>query len=201
MKTLLITLLFALPLMAQSSFKSEKGNLVWEYIFPVENADVSSIMDEKKVKITSFMDNMYTGNITDIESLAEGGSGLTKCNTKFDFVIMVNPDSYVVRVKNIKYYEKMGPMQTRTVINPVENYYVYNNNVKSDERTVNDLAALEGFFSSVFSKGVTSSQPIAAKESSTVNKAKSSKKTVNKTMASNTKKAVAPTSKAITSNK
>lgn len=201
MKTLLLTLLFALPLMAQDNFKTEKGGLVWEYIFPVDNADVSAIMDEKKVKITSFMDNMYSGNITDIESLAKGGSALTECNTKFEFVIMVNPDSYVVRVKNIKYYEKVGPMQSRTMINPVENYYVYNKNIKSDERTVKDLAALEGFLKTVFSRGVTSSQPIAVKEPAASKKAKTTKKTTVKTMASNTKSTIAPTSRAITSNK
>lgn len=152
MKKLLLTLLFTGAAFAQDGFKSNNGNLVWERTFPADNANIVALLEkEPNLKVGTFMDNVFKGRGNEIKNTCDGGSGLMKNNTKFDFLIIVNPDSYTVKVTNLKFLEKFGPMQTRVVANPSEKYYVYNGAVKNDDKTKGDFNCLDNYLSSVFS--------------------------------------------------
>ncbi|RZJ71656.1 MAG: hypothetical protein EOO45_11645 [Flavobacterium sp.] len=159
MKNLVLSLLFCVPVMAQmTSFKSEGETLVWERTFPADNANIVALLEgQPNLKVNSFMDNVYKGTGNEIKNTCDGGSGLTKNDCKFDFIILVNPDHYVVKVKNMKVLEKFGPMQTRTVANRFEKYYMDGSKVKADDRAAADLGCMENFLDSVFSTGITSS--------------------------------------------
>lgn len=152
MKKLLLTLLFAGAAFAQDGFKSNNGNLVWERTFQANNANIVALLEkEPNLKVGTFMDNVFKGSGNEIKNTCDGGSGLMKNNCKFDFLIIVNPDSYTVKVTNLKFLEKYGPMQTRIMANPCEKYYVYNGAVKSDDKTKGDFDCLNNYLSSVFS--------------------------------------------------
>lgn len=156
MKKLLITLLFSIPVisLAQSGFHASSGNIVWERTFPADNANIVALLDKQpNLKVATFMDNVYKGSGDQIRNTCESGSGLMKNDCKFDFLIIVNPDSYVVKVTNLKILEKYGPMQARTVANPCEKYYMSDNTLRTDDRANNDLGCLDNYLSSVFSIG------------------------------------------------
>jgi hypothetical protein len=152
MKKLLLIVLFSIPAMAQDGFKAQGREIIWEKTFPVNNADVVALLDRQpELKVSSFIDNAYKGSVREISNTCEGGSGLMKNNCKFDFIVLVNPDHYVVVVRNLKLLEKYGPMQARTIANRCEKYFLYNRALKDDEKSVNDLSCLDNFLTGIFS--------------------------------------------------
>ncbi len=154
MKKLLLTLLFSVPVLAQDGFKTGATGIVWERSFPADDANIVALLDKQpNLKVASFIDNIYKGKAEKIKNNCESGSGLMKYDCKFDFVIMVNPDYYVVKVTNFKILEKFGPMQAKTVANPCEKHYLYNGAIKTDEKTQGDLSCIDNYLSSVFSVG------------------------------------------------
>ena len=85
-----------------------------------------------------------------------------KNDCKFDFIIMVNPDYYVVKVTNLKILEKFGPMQARTVANPCEKYFLNKQGLKNDDKTSTDLGCLDSYLSSVFSMSGTAGEALTS---------------------------------------
>lgn len=157
MKKLLFTLLLSTPVFAQDGFRANGPAIVWERSFPADDTNIVALLDKQpNLKVASFMDNMYKGKGIDIQNTCEDGSGLMKNNCKFDFVILVNPDSYVVKVTNLKIIEKFGPMQAKTVANPCEKYLMYNKALKTDDKSSADLNCLDSYLSGVFSVSGTS---------------------------------------------
>lgn len=133
-------------------FQAEGNNLVWEKHFTANNADIVALLEqEPNLNVNSFMDNVYKGTGDEIRNTCQGGSGLMKNNCKFDFLIIVEPDGYIVKVKNIKILEKYGPMQARTRANPCEKYYMDGNTIREGERSTGDLGCLDSYLTSVFS--------------------------------------------------
>ena len=151
MKKLLLSLLCTLPVMAQSSFHTEKENLVWEKVFPIENANVASILENQPtMKIEDTMDNVYRGVGYNMLNSCTEGSAIMKNPCKFEFMVVVNPDNYIVRVKEIKIIEKYGPMQITTKANRCENYFVYKTKIKADANSQNNMSCLDSYLSEVF---------------------------------------------------
>lgn len=154
MKKLLITLLFSVPVLAQDGFRANGQRIVWEKTFPAENANIVALLDKQpNLKVASFIDNIYKGKAEKITNTCESGSALMKNDCKFDFVIVVNLDSYVVKVTNFKILEKFGPMQAKTMANPCEKHYLYNGALKSDDKTQADLNCIDTYLTGVFSIG------------------------------------------------
>jgi hypothetical protein len=163
MKKLLISLLFSIPALAQDGFRANGSNIVWEKSFPADNANIVALLDRQpNLKVASFMDNVYKGKGDQIKNTCASGSGLMKNDCKFDFIIMVNPDYYVVKVTNLKILEKFGPMQARTVANPCEKYFLNKQGLKSDDKTSTDLGCLDSYLSSVFSMGGTAGEALTS---------------------------------------
>ena len=159
MKKLFLTLLFSIPVLAsaQPGFRSVKGNMVWERSFPADNTNIVALLDKQpNLKVGTFMDNVYKGSAAPAKNTCQSGSGLMKNDCKYDFIIIVNPDSYVVKVTNLKMLEKFGPMGAKIIANPCEKHYVYNGALKSDEKSVGDLGCLDNYLSSIFSGTTTS---------------------------------------------
>lgn len=151
-KIFILLLLIGFKGIAQSNFKVENGILVWEKTFSAVNPDVVAVLEkEPKLKVSSFMDNVYKGSCSDLKSDCDGGSGLMKNDCKFDFLIIVNPDGYTVKVKNIKILEKYGPMQARTIANPCEKYFVEGSAIRNSEKYNPDIYCLENYLASAFS--------------------------------------------------
>lgn len=151
MKKIILSLLFSLPVFAQDGFKTEKQELVWEKTFEANNANVAAILDRHpELKISGFIDSAYKGTAAEITNTCQGGSGLMKNNVKFDFIVLVNPDYYVVRVRNLKVLEKYGPMQTRIVANRLEQYFTTNGKLRTDPKASANMQCLDSFLISLF---------------------------------------------------
>jgi hypothetical protein len=165
MRKVLLALLFSLPVFAQDGFRGEKGNLVWERVIPVENANIVAILDaHPNLKVASFMENVYKGSSEETKITSTSGSALIKNNCKYDFLIMVNPDSYVVKVTNIKFVEKYGPMQTRIIANRAEKYFMNDTALRADDKSKTDLTSMDTYFSGMFSAGpAVSNEALTAK--------------------------------------
>ncbi|WP_297332969.1 hypothetical protein, partial [Flavobacterium sp.] len=134
-KIFILVLLTSFAGTAQSNFKVENGQLVWEKTFSAVNPDIVAVLErEPNLKVSSFMDNVYKGSCNDWKGDCDSGSGLMKNNCKFDFLIIVNPDGYTVKVKNVKILEKYGPMQARTIANPCEKYFVEGNSIRNSDK-------------------------------------------------------------------
>lgn len=155
MKKLLLTLLLPISAFAQDGFRASGSAIVWEKSFPADNANIVAMLDKQpNLKVASFMDNIYKGKAEKITNTCQSGSGLMKNDCKFDFIIVVNEDSYVVKVTNFKILEKFGPMQAKTIANPCEKHYLYKGALKSDEKTQGDLNCIDSYLSGVFSTGI-----------------------------------------------
>jgi len=153
-KLLLLLLLACLPAFAQTGFKVEDKALIWQGVFSASNADVSAIFDkDPNLKVSGFIDNMYKGMADDVQNTCDGGTVLMKNKMKFDFVILTDPNGYVVKVRNLKIIEKFGPMQTRTVAKIAESYFVDGGNLKADNTSQSNMACLNNFFAGLFTPG------------------------------------------------
>ena len=151
MKKLLL-LLVCLPALAQTSFKTEDKNIVWQGVFSADNANIAAVLDkDPNLKVGVFMDNMYKGAGAEIENTCDGGTALMKNKIKFEFVILTDPNGYVVKVKNLKIIEKFGPMQARTVASPAEKYFMASGALKTDTTAQTNMSCLNNFFTSLFS--------------------------------------------------
>lgn len=164
MKNLIVLLLSftTLTAVAQNGFKTEAGNLVWERSFTADNTDISGILDrDTNLKVNSFMDNIYKGMAFDIKNTCNGATGLMKNNVKFQFLIMVNPDGYVVKIRDLKFLEKYGPMQARTMANRCEKYFMDGTKVRTDEGTKSEMACVDSFLTALFSPAPVTNEPKA----------------------------------------
>lgn len=151
MKKLLL-LLVCLPAFAQTGFKVEDKALVWQGVFSASNADISKIFDkDPNIQVSGFIDNMYKGMANEVQNTCDGGTALMKNKIKFDFVILTDPNGYVVKVRNLKIIEKFGPMQTRTVAKIGESYFVDNGALKTDNTSQANMACVNNFFAALFS--------------------------------------------------
>ena len=152
MKNLLLLLLFSLPLFAQNGFKADDGNIVWERSFNADSANIIAILDRNpNLKVGAFMDNLYKGVGLDIQNTCNGGTPLMKNNLKFEFVILLTPGSYVVKIRNIKILEKYGPMQAKTMANRCEKYFMAGTQVSTEPNASANMACLDRFLTSLFS--------------------------------------------------
>lgn len=152
MKTLLLSLLFCLPVLAQTGFKTEGNDVIWQGVYSTENANIVSVLDkEPNLKVGGFMDNMYKGMGEDVQNTCNGGTGLMKNKIKFDFVILVDPAGYVVKVRNIKILEKYGPMQAKTMANKAEKYFMAGNKLSTQPNASENMACMDSFFAGLFS--------------------------------------------------
>ncbi|PHK35429.1 hypothetical protein VF13_37545 [Nostoc linckia z16] len=157
MKKIILSLLFSIPVFAQDGFKVENNELVWEKTFEANNANIVSVLDRHpELAVSGFIDNAYKGAAKEIANTCQGGSALMKNNVKFDFIILVNPDYYVVRLKNLKVLEKYGPMQTRIIANRMDQYFTSNGVLRTDDKAFGDMQCMDSFLSGVF--GIISSQ-------------------------------------------
>ncbi|KGO92400.1 hypothetical protein [Flavobacterium subsaxonicum] len=152
MKKILLLLLVTLPALAQNGFKVEGNALVWERVFPAANSDIAAVLSrDPNLKVASFMDNVYKGLGFDIKNTCNGETALMKSNVKFQFLIMVNHDSYVVKLREVKFLEKYGPMQARTRANAYEQYFLDGTKIKDDATTQQNMTCLDTFLTSLFS--------------------------------------------------
>lgn len=162
MKKFILLLLFTLPALAQNGFKTEGNALVWERVFPANNTDITAVLNrDPNLKVASFMDNVYKGIGFDIKNTCEGETALMKSNCKFQFLIMVNPDSYVVKIRDIKFLEKYGPMQARIMANASEKYFMEGSKLKTDATTQGNMACVDRFLTSLFSPAPVTAEPKA----------------------------------------
>jgi len=158
MKKLLLSLLFALPAMAQDGFRNENGSLVWERIYPAGTNMGAALEGTRGIQITTFFNNTYTGMGDEVQNTCRNGTPLMKNNCKFDFVVKQQDGSYIVTVTNLRIIERLGPLQARIMANRAEKYFVDANlKVRDDGRTKTDLMCLDSFLDSIFSSGEISS--------------------------------------------
>jgi len=151
MKNLLFSLLFCLPLAAQTGFKIQGNDIIWQGVFSTENGNILAILDrEPNLKIGTFMDSMYKGEADEVQNTCDGGTGLMKNKIKFDFVILEDPAGYVVKVKNLRIIEKYGPMQSRTIAKPCERYFMADGKINTQPNASENMACLDRFFSGLF---------------------------------------------------
>ena len=151
MKKLLL-LLVCLPALAQNGFKSDDTGMVWQGVYSAENANIAAVLDkDPNLQVGGFFDNMYKGIGNQIQNTCEGGTGLMKNRIKFEFIVLTDPNGYVVKVRNIKILEKYGPMQTRTVANPAEKYFMEGKVIKTDATSQENMACLNNFLTGLFS--------------------------------------------------
>lgn len=152
MKKILITLLFSIPVFAQDGFKAEDNSIVWEKSFTAQNANIVPVLErEPGLEVGGFMDNVFKGYGNNISCNCNEGSGLMKNNLKFEYIIMVNPDYYVVKVKNIKIIEKYGPMQARVIANSFEKYFLDETALRTDAKSQTDINCLNKYLTGIFS--------------------------------------------------
>ncbi|MCW4467418.1 hypothetical protein OGH69_00425 [Flavobacterium sp. MFBS3-15] len=164
MKNLLFTLLFSLPLMAQHNFRAEDGNIVWEKAFPVNNVNVVAMIESHpELTVDAYMDNLVQGGAKEMAITGEGGSGLMQNNCKFDYVIVMENGQYIVKVKDFKFLEKMGPMQMRTVASSWEKYFMDERKIRPTPITQGNLQHLDNFLTGIFAgAAITSSGELTA---------------------------------------
>jgi hypothetical protein len=162
MKKLILSLLFCLPVFAQTGFKTEGNEVIWQGVFSTETANIVSVLDkEPNLKVGAFIDNMYKGAGEDVQNTCNGGTALMKNKIKFDFVILVDPAGYVVKVRNIKVLEKFGPMQARIMANKVEKYFMAGNKLSDQPNASQNMACMDRFFAGLFSTETPQSdQPV-----------------------------------------
>ena len=150
MKKLLL-LLMCLPAFAQTGFKAEGKDVVWEKAFSTDNANIVAILDRNpNLKVAGFMDNMYKGMAFEVQNTCDGGTGLMKNPVKFDFIVLTDPAGYVVKIRNLKILEKYGPMQSRTRANPSENYFMDGETLKTEGVAQQNMECLGNFLSALF---------------------------------------------------
>lgn len=167
MKKLLLSLLFCLPVFAQTGFKTEGNDIIWQGVFSTETANIVAVLDKApNLKVGTFIDNMYKGTGDGVQNTCNGGTGLMKNNLKFDFVILVDAAGYVVKVRNIKIIEKYGPMQAKTIANKCEKYFMTGNKISTQPNASENMACMDRFFTGLFS---TTAQPQAEKPAVTSN--------------------------------
>jgi hypothetical protein len=151
MKTLLLSLLFCIPAIAQTGFKTEGNNIIWQGVFSTENADILAVLDrDPNLKIGSFMDSMYKGKADDVQNTCDGGTALMKNKIKFDFVILQDPAGYVVKVRNIRIIEKFGPLQAKTVATRCELYFMDNGKINTQPNAADNISCMDRFFTGLF---------------------------------------------------
>lgn len=151
MKKLLL-LLFCLPALAQTGFKADGEDIVWQKKFDAQNANIVAILEKQEgLKVGGFMDNMYKGQGFDVQNTCDGGTGLMKNPLKFSFIILTDPFGYVVKLRNIKVIEKYGPMQARTMANPVEKYFLDGTDLKTEGIAQQNMECLDTFLTEMFS--------------------------------------------------
>ena len=151
MKKLLLSLLFCIPVFAQTGFKAEANEIIWEGVFNQENANVVTLLDrDPNLKVTTFIDNTYKGKADDVQNTCNGGTGLMKNKVKFEFVVIQDPEGYVVRVSKLKIIEKFGPLQSKTVANRCEKYFLIDNTLNPEPNATENMACLDRFFTGLF---------------------------------------------------
>ncbi|WP_154652567.1 hypothetical protein [Flavobacterium rivuli] len=151
MKTLLLSLLLCFPVMAQTGFKTEGNNIIWQGVFSTENANILAVLDrDPNLKISNFMDSMYKGQADDVQNTCNGGTGIMKNKIKFDFVILQDPAGYVVKVRNLRIIEKFGPMQAKTIAKRCEKYFMDNGQLNTQPNAAENMACMDSFFSNLF---------------------------------------------------
>ena len=164
MKALILTLLFSLPVLAQNNFRAENGAIIWEKSFPAGSTDVAALLEaQSAIKIDMAVDNQVKGIAKELKIEGEGGTTLMKSNCNFDFDIALEGDHYIVRVVNLKFLEKVGPLQMRTIVSSWEKYFMDNRKIRPTPITQGNLQYLDEFLSGVFSGTIiTSSGAITA---------------------------------------
>ncbi|MFL9843867.1 hypothetical protein [Flavobacterium rhizosphaerae] len=157
---LLSTIALSATTYAQGNFHAEDGKLVWEREIQSTNADVVTILDrEPNLKITGLMDNVYKGVAFNITPNCPDASALLKNECKFEFFIIVNPESYVVKIENFKMLEHYGPMGARVMANRSEKYYLDSDGkMRNDADTINDLNNLDRYLNAIFALPAASQQ-------------------------------------------
>jgi hypothetical protein len=161
MKKLLL-LLFCLPALAQSGFKADGKDIIWQKSFSAENANIVAMLDRTpNLKVAGFMDNLYRGKALEIKNTCEGGTGLMENPVKFEFTVLTDPAGYVVKVRNLKIIEKYGPMQAKTMANPAEKYFMDGETVKTDGIAQQNMECLDNFFTAMFAAPAEVAEPTA----------------------------------------
>lgn len=161
MKKLLL-LLFSLPALAQTGFKVEEKEIIWQKSFSAENINIAAVLDRNPdLKVGGFIDNMYKGMTMAIDNTCNGGTGLMKNQVKFDFIVLTDPAGYVVKIRNLKILEKYGPMQSRVRANPAENYFVDEGVLKTEGIAEQNMQCMDSFLSSLFSPPAEGISPTA----------------------------------------
>jgi hypothetical protein len=158
MKKLILTLLFSLPVLAQHGFRAENGNIIWEKSFPVGSVNVAVLLKAQPALDTDiFTDNECKGSAMDMKIEGDGGTAMMRNNCKFDFDIAIEGNSYVVRIRNMKFLERVGPMQLRTIVSSFEKYFMDERKLRPTPITQGNLAYLDNFFTGIFTGTVISS--------------------------------------------
>jgi len=151
MKTLLLSLIFSLPALAQTGFKIEGNDIIWQGVFSTEDANILSVLDrDPNLKITNFMDSMYKGQADEVQNTCNGGTALMNNKIKFDFVILQDPAGYVVKVRNLRIIEKFGPMQATTIAKRCEKYFLANGKISTQPNASENMACMDRFFTGLF---------------------------------------------------
>jgi len=150
MKTILL-LLFCLPALAQTGFKADGNDIVWQKKFDSQNANIVAMLDRQPgLKVGGFMDNMYKGKGIEVQNTCDGGTGLMKNPLKFSFIILTDPYGYVVKIRDLKILEKYGPMQATTRANPAEKYFMDGDEVKNAGIAQQNMECLDAFLTDMF---------------------------------------------------
>lgn len=150
MKKLLL-LLFCLPALAQTGFKADDGDIVWQKKFDAQDANIVAMLDRQpNLKVGGFMDNMYKGMGVEVQNTCDGGTGLMKNPLKFSFIILTDPYGYVVKIRGLKVLEKYGPMQATTRANPIEKYFMDGNDLKTAGIAQQNMECLDAFLTDIF---------------------------------------------------
>lgn len=152
MKKLLLSLLFALPVMAQDGFRNENGNLIWEHSFPATTNVAATVEGQPDLMLEAMINGVQTGAAEKIKNTCPEGSATMRNDLKFNFKVKNDNGNYIVTVTDIKVIEVMGPMQARTIVNRCEKYFVDAAlKVKKDPRSQKDMNCLDNFLTGVFS--------------------------------------------------
>ncbi len=169
MKTAVLFLVFALPALAQTGFKTERGKIVWERFFPASGADIKSIIEShENIKLEDSNDVAFTGKAEAIKNEIYANSVRLESDANFDFSVTRVEGGCKVRVTNYVFLEKYGPSQMRILPGSLEKYYLEHGRIRNSEKTSTDLAYIDGFLSSVFTQRAsanataTTARPAAA---------------------------------------
>jgi hypothetical protein len=150
MKTIILFLLFAVPVLAQNGFRTEKGKIIWEHTYD-ENANIETLIKgQEKLSLLLVEGNVYDGIADAIKSTVDANSVRLASDANFSFTITKIDGGYKVRVYNYVFLEKYGPMQMRTVPNAIEKYYLEYGKIRNSDKTKTDLGYLDGFLTGAF---------------------------------------------------